>query len=191
MNAEDRIREAATLLATASDDPELSEIQSQTANNLAGICQALAESIDVLRDDPELIPDGGTQSQILQTGVRMIDSDNSDPNAAVWVVDVLEETIDEHVVYETDDGTEETVYDYHRGDYDADEQVVRCVFLESVYETFPQLGPYDEDGGLTVTALLETLRDLGIQSVQTDHGRLTVYAYPRGRLDFWGGDDAE
>jgi len=118
-------------------------------------------------------------------GTRLVDSDNDDPGAEVWVVEQLDETIDEYAVYETDEGTAETVYDYHRGGYDADEPVVRCVYVESILEAFPHV--IDEDG-LGVEAVLRTLRDLDVESIETDHGYVTVYAFPHGRLTPAGGD---
>ncbi|WP_340101845.1 hypothetical protein [Salinibaculum salinum] len=122
-------------------------------------------------------------------GTRLVDSDNDNPDAEVWVVEQVDETISEVVVYETDDGTEETVYDYHRGQYETDEPVVRCVYVESVIEAFPEAVRTDDDLG--IEAVLRTLRDLDVESIETEYGYVTVYAFPHGRLVPSNGGDTD
>ena len=131
----------------------------------------------VEEQEVELVTDGGTVGgkASLRCGDRVRDLDNEDDDAHVYVVEQLDEPIDEYVLYTTDHGSEQTVYDYTRGDYDADEPVVRVVFEEN-------LAQFLDSHTLTRDEVLEICHDLDVEKLDTRWGFLTVYAYPRSRL---------
>lgn len=125
----------------------------------------------------EVATDGGhvEGKPRLSCGDRVRDSDNDDEDAYVYVVEQLDESIDEYVLYQTDHGSEQTVYDYSRGEYDADEPVVRVVFEESLIE-------FLHAHTLTRDEVLDICHDLDVEKLDTRWGFLNVYAYPRSRL---------
>lgn len=110
----------------------------------------------------------------LELGDQVVDVDNDDDDARVYVLQQTDQTIDEYVIYTTDDGTEQTVHDYHRGDYDPDEPAVEVVYAEGVEEVLPEGGDREK--------LLQMLVALDVTKLYTDDGWLKRYAFARSRL---------
>lgn len=57
-------------------------------------------------------------------------------NELVIVLEVTDQSIDESVIYEEPDGTEQTVYDWNDGNYDAKENAVIVVYQETIADRF-------------------------------------------------------
>lgn len=114
------------------------------------------------------------------TGERAVDVDQDD-EPMVRVVESLDQTADEYVLYETEMGNEETVADYHRGRYPADDRVVLVVYETSIQQYEEQIG---ED--LDRDWLLELLRRLGARGLEHHDGpTIKTYAFPESRLGWY------
>jgi hypothetical protein len=133
--------------------------------------------------------DGGTRgddTRHLQLDDRLLDAQNEDDDAFVRVVTPRPDTrADQHVVYETDDGTEQTVYDYHRGEVPASDSVVDVVYEESLEAAFG-----DADA-MPRADILDFLRTYTIDSFVANGSKVTVYSFPRSRLERVGEACAE
>lgn len=139
---------------------------------------AVTLTVDV---EPEVRADGGTRgddTRHLQPDDRLLDAQNDDDDAYVRVVTPRPDTrVDQHVVYETDDGTEQTVYDYHRGEVPASDSVVDVVYEESLEAAFG-----DADA-MPRADILDFLRTYAIDSFVANGSKVTVYSFPRSRLE--------
>jgi hypothetical protein len=143
--------------------------------------------------DREDEPDDGAQQKLadggrseLQLDDRLLDAQNDDDDAYVRVVTPRPDTrVDQHVVYETDDGTEQTVFDYHRGEVPASDSVVDVVYEESLEAAFG-----DADA-MPRADILDFLRTYAIDSFVANGSKVTVYSFPRSRLERVGEACAE
>jgi len=144
------------------------------------------DGVDVMIfEDDDVVTDGGTTPKYKTEGPstgwspgdRAADVDQDD-RPGLLVVESTNIRADEYVVYESANGSQETVHGYHRGQYPADDDVVRVVFEESLDK---YLQAVDRD--LRVTKVLDVLRALQTDQIEHENGaRLAVYAYPESRL---------
>jgi len=113
---------------------------------------------------------------LLETGDRAQDARHG---GIVWVVDRLEETADEVVIERREYQGPVTVADYHRGDFPADDEVLRVVWEDDLEDYANKLG-----ADLDPSTLMAFLASLEVTTVRSRFGiELKTYHYPESRLE--------
>jgi len=123
MRSLDRLAEASALLRSVEQSEELTATQRHACWHIQALVDDLASSVQTLQEMDGGLPraDGGTtQPQTISEIISGLDTGHA--------VKIFHDTPQSDV----EQGSTETVADYHRGSYPADDDVIRIVFGESL-----------------------------------------------------------